>query len=899
MGVNTSLLPIKGHFFLYWGFISAVIPYMMVVARQLGVPVGVQGVVWAVITTLSLVFKPLLATLVDAHPTRRKMVFMVLLGTMVCATTPIGFIQPLYHHHDSLHDPYQQQQSSVSSSSSSSQSRGLMKSDHDPIPSLHTLNHQPQSSLTLNHQPQFTISGEMVISPTMGNVTTAYLLVQPNKERCEVVTMSWQCRASCYPHRQLCHQNNNKDDGDGWLRLSLLHGTHPARPTIITPQQHTQQNKLETTTEAAASPPIDERIHDVAEGTAENLLVYVIEGWQHYQETPDILNITVSCESGERGWGEEECGGGGRRDSGGEEGGGRREGGGRGEGGGVGGTSGGDVGVGGKRNVKMTVRGGRDLGEQAGGGGRIGDTGEEKGGGEHKTLDKHTQKTRTIKNHNHHNHHDNNEEVTRGNEGEHKSDRNVVRNIHNNNQNHNNNNYNNESEVEVDIKRQQQGKLIATTTEKVVYAEEVDRKEGHHINNTTTTTTTTKDDPPPQQLLLQPSVWTLPGFWLYLLLLLLGQIAATTVESVSDAICCDIIGDGGDYGGQRVWGLVSYGLLGLLSGCLVDFYSMDSTVKDYTPAFLLSAGCGVLDILLAGTRLKVPQADNNNKTKEEEYEEEEEDEREEGTEEEGGGGRREGERGGGRGKRGGPKSTLVWNKMKPLLTDHRVIVFLVLAFLIGFFDGLDTTYVFVLQEDMAEGTATMQHIKLLQGLTLLVQAVSAIPCMMMCDRLIKRLGSERVISLVVFLYSVRLLSLALASHMGAVWTTVAVEVINGPCFGLGYTAVVMHAAALSPLGTSTTMQSVVGVCYSTLGYATASLVGGVVYEGVGGTWLYLLTGILAAVTFPVHIIYLCLTPTTTPPEQMRRMELGVEFTNIKNSRETLHPLNEKASPENV
>ncbi|KAK3884081.1 hypothetical protein Pcinc_011629 [Petrolisthes cinctipes] len=692
MGVNTSLLPIKGHFFLYWGFISAVIPYMMVVARQLGVPVGVQGVVWAVITTLSLVIKPLLATVADAHPTRRKMVFMVLLGIMVCATTPIGFLQPLYHH-----------QSSASSSSSLSEGRGLMGSDDDPIPSSHTLNHQPHSSSSINdhqssyHQPQssptidhhqpsyhqpsssptgyhqppssrIVIRGEMVISPTMGNFTTAYLLVQPNKERCEVVTSSWQCRASCHPRRQLCHQNNNKDDGGGSLRLSLLHGTHPARPSIITPQQpqHPHQNKLETTTEAAAT-PLDDRVHDVAEGAAEGLLVYLIEGWQHYQETPDILNITVSCESGERGWGEEECGGGdqgGRRDSG-EGGGGRDRG-----GGGSGGTSSGDVVVGGKRNVNMSVRGGR-----------IGDTGEKEEGG-HKTIDKHTKETRNIKNHNYN--HNNNEEVTGGGEGVQKSDRNVARNInHNNNHNHNHN-YNNNEEAEVDIKEQQENLRAAEEGD----AEEVGREEERrnittttNTNTTTTTTNSTKDDP--QLLLLQPSVWTLPGFWLYLLLLLLGQITATTVESVSDAICCDIIGDGGDYGGQRVWGLVSYGLLGLLSGCLVDFYSMDLTtppnVKDYTPAFLLSAGCGVLDILLAGARLKVPQADNNNKTKEDD--EDEDDETEEGTE-------------GGRGKRR-QKSTKVWNKIKPLLADHRVIVFLILAFLIGFFDGLDTTYVFV------------------------------------------------------------------------------------------------------------------------------------------------------------------------------------------------------------
>lgn len=81
----------------------------------------------------------------------------------------------------------------------------------------------------------------------------------------------------------------------------------------------------------------------------------------------------------------------------------------------------------------------------------------------------------------------------------------------------------------------------------------------------------------------------------------------------------------------------------------------------------------------------------------------------------------------------------------------------------------------------------------------------------------RRFGAQKVINTVLFLYTLRLLGLAAASHFSVLWVTALVEIINGPCFGLGYTAIIAHASSLSPRGYSTTVQSVVGVCYGTLG----------------------------------------------------------------------------------
>ncbi|KAG7177746.1 putative MFS_1 like family-like protein 2 [Homarus americanus] len=226
-------------------------------------------------------------------------------------------------------------------------------------------------------------------------------------------------------------------------------------------------------------------------------------------------------------------------------------------------------------------------------------------------------------------------------------------------------------------------------------------------------------------------------------------------------------GEGGDYGSQRAWGALSYGVLGVVSGLLVDWWSGTSITKNYSPAFLLMVGFGTIDILLCTTYLKVPKLMDG---------------------------------------------TQVWTQLRPLLRQPHIFIFLVLAFLIGFYDGLDVGYVF------------------------------------------------GVMALVLFLYAIRLLGLALVSMLGLVWTTVAIEVINGPCFGLGFTAMIVHAASITPPGTTNTVQSVVSLCYGTLGYAGASFLGGLVYESVGASMLYFYTGVLASFTFFLHLLYLKFFP---------------------------------------
>ena len=68
------------------------------------------------------------------------------------------------------------------------------------------------------------------------------------------------------------------------------------------------------------------------------------------------------------------------------------------------------------------------------------------------------------------------------------------------------------------------------------------------------------------------------------------------------------LGDGGQvhYGKQRVWGTIGFGVSALVGGYLIDWWSGESKIKDYTPAFVLSICLTGIDLFCC-SKLKVSQ----------------------------------------------------------------------------------------------------------------------------------------------------------------------------------------------------------------------------------------------------------------------------------------------------
>ncbi|XP_018318493.1 major facilitator superfamily domain-containing protein 6 isoform X2 [Agrilus planipennis] len=259
-----------------------------------------------------------------------------------------------------------------------------------------------------------------------------------------------------------------------------------------------------------------------------------------------------------------------------------------------------------------------------------------------------------------------------------------------------------------------------------------------------------------------PCFYNSSTFWGFILLMSLGNICYNVANSISDAVCFDVIGDTYDYGKQRVWGAIGFGLTALLGGYLVDWWSIGS-FETYTPAFIIMVSFTLID-LFACSKLKLPVISP-------------------------------------------PKN--VFKDLCRLLRDRDVVVFLIFAIFAGIIDSFIIYFLFWFLEDLAIQSQT-GNVKLLEGLIVAAETLGGeILFFAISGKILSKIGYANCFSICFVNYSIRLLLISLAPNP---WWILPVElVMQGPTYALTYTTIVAYANAISPPGMSATMQGIAAV----------------------------------------------------------------------------------------
>ncbi|XP_039282566.1 major facilitator superfamily domain-containing protein 6-like [Nilaparvata lugens] len=301
-------------------------------------------------------------------------------------------------------------------------------------------------------------------------------------------------------------------------------------------------------------------------------------------------------------------------------------------------------------------------------------------------------------------------------------------------------------------------------------------------------------------------------FWLYVIFMSLGSIGFNVINSISDTICFDVLGDGQEkkYGKQRVWGTIGFGIFALLGGYAVDVYSGDSGIKDYTPAFSIALVCMICDVICCFT-LKLPPL---------------------------------------------PRSENIVKDMVELSKHPHIAVFLAFTVLVGICDSFIIYYLFWFLEDLAIEHNYTENIKLLEGITIAAETLGAeVIFFIFSGKILARIGYGYCLSLCFFAYGMRLGLLSLLSNP---WWVIPIELaMQGPTYALTYTTIVAYASAISPPGTSATTQGIVAGLDDGLGYALGSLSGGFLYRWLKGNNTLRVYSALAFVCSLAHtVLYL-------------------------------------------
>ncbi|KAJ3666482.1 hypothetical protein Zmor_001923 [Zophobas morio] len=273
------------------------------------------------------------------------------------------------------------------------------------------------------------------------------------------------------------------------------------------------------------------------------------------------------------------------------------------------------------------------------------------------------------------------------------------------------------------------------------------------------------------------------SFWSFVVLMSVGTIGFNVINSISDAICFDVIGKDGDYGKQRVWGTIGFGVTALISGYVVDLFS-DNTIN-YTPAFLTILVCSVID-LGACIKLELPII---------------------------------------------PVPENIFKDLRRLLNSKTVITFITFAVFAGVLDSLIIYFLFWHLQELATATNTA-NVKLIEGLVVAAETLGGeVIFFSVAGKILERIGHVHCFSMCFINYALRLGLISLAPSP---WWIVPIEFfMQGPTYALTYTTIVAYANELAPPGASATMQGIAAGMDDGVGYAIGSILGGVMFEYLG------------------------------------------------------------------
>lgn len=281
--------------------------------------------------------------------------------------------------------------------------------------------------------------------------------------------------------------------------------------------------------------------------------------------------------------------------------------------------------------------------------------------------------------------------------------------------------------------------------------------------------------------------------------MILSLITTNALISLSDAACYELLsGKLHQYGKQRLWGTVSYGLGAVLTGYIVDLANnpQDDYI-DFSCCFYLMLSLMICDfVAVTQTELRKTPSSNN-----------------------------------------------IIKNVTFLFKNPKTSLFIFSVFLIGCLSAIQWNYTFWYLKDLGADN-------MLMGLTLTTRCfIAELPCFFFSGWIIKRVGEDNSMCLSFLAFSLWFLIL---SFLFNPWWVILVEVSQGPSFGLFYATMTSYAKHNAPIGTEATLQTVLGAAFHGLGIGIGSCLGGIGFDCYGGRTTFMFVGcfsILCAILY--------------------------------------------------
>nr|XP_034183921.1 major facilitator superfamily domain-containing protein 6 [Osmia lignaria]XP_034183929.1 major facilitator superfamily domain-containing protein 6 [Osmia lignaria]XP_034183937.1 major facilitator superfamily domain-containing protein 6 [Osmia lignaria]XP_034183947.1 major facilitator superfamily domain-containing protein 6 [Osmia lignaria]XP_034183956.1 major facilitator superfamily domain-containing protein 6 [Osmia lignaria]XP_034183966.1 major facilitator superfamily domain-containing pr len=271
---------------------------------------------------------------------------------------------------------------------------------------------------------------------------------------------------------------------------------------------------------------------------------------------------------------------------------------------------------------------------------------------------------------------------------------------------------------------------------------------------------------------------------------IISWIGMAVVVSIADAICFNLLGNDRrkEYGKQKMWGSIGFGIFGISAGYLVDVFSEGRTQKDYSCIFYIMLIMMIFDIIVSATlRKKNPDCSEDEPS--------------------------------------------IFQELFTIFKEGNVLAFGWWCIGAGMCTSVIWNFLFWYTEDLATGVQ-ITWLKTLQGLLTGIQCfVGELPFNFISGTVLRKLGHVNVMSLVLLIYAIRFMAYSTVSNP---WWFLIIEVLHGPSLGLCWPTMVSYGDKVTPPGTKATIQGFIGAVFEGIGVSCGSLICGWLMDTYGG-----------------------------------------------------------------
>jgi PPP family 3-phenylpropionic acid transporter len=180
-----------------------------------------------------------------------------------------------------------------------------------------------------------------------------------------------------------------------------------------------------------------------------------------------------------------------------------------------------------------------------------------------------------------------------------------------------------------------------------------------------------------------------------------------------------------------------------------------------------------------------------------------------------------------------------------LFKDKQLLVFLGTMLLIGMSLVIVDIFLFLRLDEIGTPNALM-------GFTLTMGTVSEILIFFFTDKLLRRVGTGRLLRIGVLALSLQLIGF---SYLKSPWAAPLIQILHGPSFAGMWTAAITIAKHRAPEGMGATTQGLLSSVFMGIGWTAGSLIGGYLFDIAGTAMTFRLAGLMAAMILVYMMVF--------------------------------------------